>query len=462
MAFAYYSLDPVDIGVTDSIGVTTGSSLSIDCSINPTSEAQLPGCGMAECPQGCGDITAPNGIKGGCQDENGWCTCTGTTYSTYYTDVSVYSSNSSVARASWNGGVLNVTGYSAGSATITVNASLSKHQDASATVNVEVSDPAVEPDPGSGGSANTSTSTSTATSTGTSAGSSTGISSNANVGGSAVTVTAAGVPEAATVATATEEKNETVINTGDGTQVIIVQANSAVNCAEELAKVAGTEGSVTFWVGESSDKPDISWTFKGTDLDPAGNLNMDLGVLVSEKGTGSPAQLLAGARDSIVVDWTHRGALPGKATVYVRTAGRYADGTALSLYCLNDTSNRFELAQQNIVTANGYATYEMDHCSVWALSTQDLAQLTLASSSATSSSTANATSNAAVVDDIAKANTQDATGGAPWIALIVGVLAVLAAAAVAAAVFARRRRNRVIEPTDAARTDDPGDGGDAE
>jgi hypothetical protein len=133
-AWAYYSVTPVTIGLSSSsVSVSAGSSLSVSCSVTPQSEAQLPGCGMSTCPQSCGD---------GCLDANGWCQCAGTTYTTYTTQVSVSSDDPSVARASWSGGVLQITAYTAGTATLTVCATLEKHQDAYQTVTVTVSEAA--------------------------------------------------------------------------------------------------------------------------------------------------------------------------------------------------------------------------------------------------------------------------------------------------------------------------------
>jgi hypothetical protein len=426
-AWAYYSLAPVQVYLgSSSLSLTSGDSASIGCGLSIASEGQTIGCGMAECPQGCGDLTTPSGVKGGCADANGWCTCMGTAYSTYYTNVAVYSDNPGVARASYSGGVLNVVGYGAGSATLTVTASLRQHNDATAYVTVHVSDPAPS---SSGGTSGGSATSEGASVSGTAA-------SASGDPAAAVTVSPTGVPAASATVAATDEKNETVVQAADGTKALIVQANDAANCADELAQIAGTDGSCTFWTGSSSDKPDISWTFKGRDLDPAGNLNMDLDVTVSEKGTGAVADALANAKDSLVMEWKHTGALPGKATVYVRTSGKYADGTSLSLYCFDDATQKFDLVKSGVAVANGYASFDMDHCSTWVLSTDDLTAY-----SATSDG-----DGQGVVADIAKVNTEGASNGLPWAALIGGIVAACAVVAIGVAVLVRKKRAQAIEP----------------
>lgn len=464
-AFAYFSLAPVSIDFgTSYLTMDAGSSNSVYVSLNPLSERQLPGCGMSVCPEACNGMANPTtGVVGGCLNSAGWCTCAGTTYYTANTQSSVSSSNPYVARASINGSSLNIQAYSAGTTTITVYASLEKHVDNAASMTVQVNDVVNTPSSGSSESSanNSGVSASSGSEASSSSGSGSAASAGISTGSSAVTVDSAssvavsstGVPAAVTTVAASEEKNESVVEAADGTKVLIVQANSAAKCSEELAKIAGTDGSCTFWTGTSSDKPDISWTFKGRDLDPAGNLNMDLGVTVSEKGTGTVADVLSDAKDSLVMDWKHGGALPGKASVYVRTSGKYADGTSLSLYCFDDSAQRFELVKTGITTANGYASFDMDHCSTWALSADDL---TAYAASAVESG---------VEDDIAKVNTEGASNGFPWAVAVGCVVALFAVVAIVAAMQVRKKRGRAVEPdvvgADAAGRDDDSGGPDA-
>lgn len=129
-AQAYYELAPVSIDLGQAqVDVTAGSSRTIACSIDPESERQLPGCGMEECPEGCGE---------GCMNDKGWCTCAGNSYETYDTKVSVTSSAPTVASASYADGSLKVVGKAAGTAVLTITAKLAKHVDATATVKVTV------------------------------------------------------------------------------------------------------------------------------------------------------------------------------------------------------------------------------------------------------------------------------------------------------------------------------------
>ena len=437
-AWAYFSKPAVGIyfGST-SVSMTTGSSQSVGLTIDPASEQQLPGCGMSICPEACGGLVNPStGELGGCLNDAGWCTCAGTTYYTAYTKVSVSSSNPYVARASYSGGALSIQGVSAGTATITVRATLSKHVDSSASMTVKVSDPApskpsTDKPSGSGSSGSGSSSSSGSS---TSSGSGSSDSGKVTVSSSGASVVAAAAAAAEAEGKDGQEQEVVEIETEEGDKIIVVEAKDAATAKEELAKIAGTEGTCTFWSGGSMDSPSISWTFKGTDLDPNGDLSFDPGVTVTNKGTGEVAELLDEADDAIVMDFAHSGDLPAPAEVYVRASGVYEDGQALTLFVYNEDTHKFEKAQEDIKVANGYAVFTMDHCSTWALSAEDLTAFELTVEEEAEAETADV--DASTVD----IHAQD---GTPLV--IAGVVAaVVVIAIVAGVVVARRRKTAAV------------------
>lgn len=368
-ALAYFSKPAVGVYLgASSISLVSGSSNTVSVSVDMWSESQLPGCGMAECPQGCGNIATPDGVVGGCLSADGWCTCAGSSYVTAYTQLSASSSNPSVARASISGGAMTISAYSPGSATITVYSSLSKHADGATSMTVNVPEEASSNVP-----ADSSGSSASASDSGSASSSGSGSSSGA-VSVSAVGTSATAAAAAATAASASGDEQKVVeIETEDGKKVIVVKATDAATAATELGKIAGTEGTCTFWSGGTLGEPSISWTFKGTDLSASSNLSFDPNVSVSKKGTGDVAKLLAETKNAIVMDFEHSGALPATAEVYVRASGVYADGVKLNLYSYDEDSRSFTLEKEGVEVVSGYAVYSIDHCSVWALSDEDLA-----------------------------------------------------------------------------------------
>lgn len=432
VAWAYFSKSAPSISLAGGVSVASGSSTTIVCSVSPEEELQLPGCGMAECPQACDGLVRPGDSKpGGCLDANGWCTCAGTGYYTAYTSVQVSSSDPSVARASWSGGVLSIVGYRPGTATISISASLSKHEQSSASTTVTVYD-------------NTPTPDSTSSNNGPSSGGSSGASGSGSSAGGAVSVTAVGGTSATAAAAAAAEasgsENQVVeLEAEDGSKTIVVEAKDSATAAEELGKVVGTKGTVTFWSGGTLGSPSISWTFKGEDIAEGVDLNIDPTVTVSKHGTGDVSKLLADVDKAIVMDFAHSGSLPAKAEVFVRASDMFSDGDELGLYTYNEQTKKFERVQDGVKVADGYATFSIDHCSVWALSKDDLSALEMPAS-ASSDSGAGET-------DASQVNVH-AESGTPYVVAI-AVAAVVAVAAVAGAVVVRRRKAALAVDGDA-------------
>ncbi len=377
-AAAYYSFGTVSVSTgSSSLSVTAGSSAQTSLTVTPASDDQTLGCGMAKCPQVC---TSDGALDAGytCFDTNGQCTCAGRTYSTYYPETSVQSSNSAVATATVSGGTLVVTGHSAGSATITVNATLRQWESNSTTVQVQVEDPAT-PDNGANGGSNGSDAGNGAKADG---GTSQPSATTQNDGSSAKADSAASavaVPEAAKETDSRDDAlNETVVETVAG-KVYKVEKNAHLNTAEQLAKIAGTKDQLVIWSGSSSDKPDYSWTFVGSDVDvERAKTAFDPTVTISKLGTGDVSNIMKQAHDGLVMEFSHSGMLPAAASLYVKVSGTYADGAELSLFTYNEQTKRFELAQDaKVRVEGGYASFKIDHCSSWALSSDDLSTLSV-------------------------------------------------------------------------------------
>ncbi len=424
-ALAYFSKPGVGVSLgAGSVSLTTGQSTTVGISVGMWSEDQLPGCGMSACPQACGGLVNPEtGELGGCLNEAGWCTCAGTSYRPESTKIAVSSSNPSVARASEDGGVLYIDAYSAGSATLTVTASLSKHVDSYASMTVYVSDPASTPDP-------TPSNNSSSSSSGSSGGSGSGSSASGAVSVTAVGGTSATAAAAAAAEASGGENQVVELEAEDGSKTIVVEAKDSATAAEELGKVVGTKGTVTFWSGGTLGSPSISWTFKGEDIAEGADLNIDPTVTVSKHGTGDVSKLLASVDKAIVMDFAHSGSLPAKAEVFVRASDMFSDGDELGLYTYNEQTKKFERVQDGVKVSDGYATFSIDHCSVWALSKDDLSALEMPASAASGSG--------AGETDASQVNVH-AESGTPYVVAI-AVVAVVAVAAVAGVVVVRRRK----------------------
>ena len=384
-AFAYFDRGSVSVALgTQQVQVQAGETASVTVGITPASDDQTEGCGMPTCPQGCAST---------CTDENGQCRCAGTDYATYYPTAVATSSNASVAVATYEGGALTVYGKQAGEATITVRASLRQFTDAEATLTVQVSGQA------SGAQA-----------------------------GSAEFVD---VPEQAQAEQA--DKADVVEKTIMKRPVHMVRINEQCDAPAALAALAGIDGDVTFWEGDTYYQPDYSLTFKGTnytaDAVPAA---LDPSLAVSTEADGALNQPLAGLDGYLVVDFAQKGALPAQAKVFAQAKGVFADDAQLSLFSYDEAAKAFVREDAPAQMVGGYASFDVAEGKTYVVSTRDLTIEANAAVTGGSQQAGNA--------DGANASAQpQATTLLPaW--LPIAAVAVLVIAAVAIALIVRRRR----------------------
>ena len=342
-SFAYFNRGTVSLQLGQSaVSVAAGRSVSVSAAVDPIKEQQLPGCGMPECPQSCGNT--------GCLNEYGECTCGGTTYQTYYSDVKAVSGNSSVATVSYGGGMLTIRGVSAGKTTVTVTGSMRQYTSTTKTISVTVTDS------GNGG--------------GTSQGAS---------GGSTQKE-----PADAAVVTSVDEEDETVIsgeesgedgNTeenqeADGSSVIetkrgvyeIVTLDENTDVKSHLQAAADNGRFVTFQ-RKSGENVAYSWTFDGTEIQAAEDIDLD--VDITEDIPDEIRDQLKGG-DALFLDFAHEGQLPSEAEFYAGVSSVFSDGDVLSLYLLDEDGKLVPEAEE-IPVENGYVTFSLDHCSSYIL-----------------------------------------------------------------------------------------------
>lgn len=146
-SFAYIDRGDVEIGGSDSYTLKVGETAEL--SVTPYEEDHYPGCGMAECPEICGEKNCIVEVNGHTE-----CVCNGTDLVTYNAEVTAESSDSEVADVSYDGsGSVVITAKAAGEAEISVTAKFREYNDASKTVSVTVQADSSE-QPGDGGDDN--------------------------------------------------------------------------------------------------------------------------------------------------------------------------------------------------------------------------------------------------------------------------------------------------------------------
>lgn len=434
-ALAVINFGTVSVSLPGSVSLTTGSTTTVSCTVSPASHSQAPNCFTSYCPSGCGV-----GASADCTDANGQCTCYGSAYSMYYTSVNVSSSNPAVARASYSGGALSITGYSAGTSTITVSGDLRLWSSGYGSITVTVSDPApvVQEQPSPTPSTNTSTSTNTGNTNSSSGSASTGASSSGAVAG-AVSVTSSGVSSSsalASVLSATVSGDKTEVSEGAATEDVSVELAKIgeAKVSEVLGAVAGTQNQACFWTGESAEEADYLWSFSGASLSAeAAAAADDLDLTVSDVSDDAMWEPL-GDMSFIALDFACREAFPVAATFGYKVSDVFENGARVALYNYDERSGELVLVEKGIEVKNGYATFTVDHGALYVLAESDDLEGPLASEDSKADDTSEKAADAPSADET------DAT-------LPVGVIAAVAAAVVAvggacAALAVRARRKK--------------------
>ena len=411
-AFAYFNRGAVGVSLgSQSIEVAAGQTMNVTVSITPASDEQTEGCGMPKCPQGC---------SASCTDENGQCGCAGKDYKTYYPTATAISSNSSVAVATYSGNTLTVYGKQAGEATITVRASLRQFTDGQATITVKVT--------------------------------------GAADGQAAASAAFVDVPESATAAQ--EDKADVVDKTVMGRAIHMVRIEDGLDAQQHLAQLAGVDGDVTFWSGDTYYHPEYSLTFKGTECAADALFPFSAALDVTTQAEGQLYQALSGKDCFVVADFAQKGALPAAATVYAQANGAIDDDKDVALFSYDAATKSFTREDAQAAMVGGYASFTVSEGKTYVVSCRDL---TAEANTVVTGGASQANGAGSCCDPSSMGSMNSAQGSQamnsqalPPFALVIIAVIVAAAvgAGVAVAVMSRKRKAASAQDDAANKTDE--------
>lgn len=325
-ALAYYNRGGVSVeAAVTSLQVHAGKQEAVTLKVTPSSDDQTEGCGMPSCPQGCSKS---------CFDKNGQCICAGKEYKTYYPTVTATSSDPSVAVATADAGSLTVYAKQAGDTVITLRASLRQFDDATTQVKVHVEGTA------------------------------------ADAAGSPDAYTQ--IPAAAEAGATQPQQLDIVKKTIMKRPVWSVRINDAADPAARLREMAGTDGDVTFWSGDTSYHPAYSLTFCGKDYQKDAVGEVDPSMTVERDASGEFTQPLNGLDGFLVMRFAQQGAFPASAKAYVQASDVFTDDTAIDLFRYDAQTRTFSRVDADAKMSGGYATFTVKEGGAYVLSSRDL------------------------------------------------------------------------------------------
>ena len=261
------------------------------------------------------------------------------------------------------GGALTISAYSPGTATITVYGDLRLWSTGVGSVGVSVSDPAPTPTP--------NTPSDGSSDGGASKGSGSGaVSGSVSVSDAGVTATSStGRVLSALVSGGDAAKVSEGAEAASEGEVSLVRLGDTP-VSEALAAIAGTKNTVCFWSGDSLETADYLWSFAGSDLAVESVADVDLGVEDATDSQERLAEALPGVTYR-AIDFANEGAYPCPAMFGYRVSNVFANGERLALYFYDQKADSLVLVQRGVEVTEGYATFKIDHGSLWVLADDD-------------------------------------------------------------------------------------------
>ena len=374
-SYAYFERGTVGVSLgQNSVSLEQGKSISISVGVNPSESKQLAGCGMAECPQTCGE---------GCLNKDGECTCAGTDYQTYKTNVTSTSSNANVARASYSNGVLNIKALAEGTAVITVKASLRQFNEGSARVEVRVSRPVnkevvkkAEPPKQIPSVNQPKDQKSIEVSQVDKADEKTDKTKVVDLDQTQEEKETEEIVPVEQEQVETDNEAESTKDPGEKEKSVvshkgkvkIFQLEGVPVKREEFNRLLKESEIVSFEQSDPSGNPLYSFTFKGKDVVAKSDIDMTIDISNSVSG---PFKKYLKGKNPLFLSYAHSGELPGKASIYVKVADHFSNGDKLNLYYCKEDTQKTDLVERDIIVENGYVSFEIDHCSNYFLSQED-------------------------------------------------------------------------------------------
>lgn len=137
-------------------------------------------------------------------------------------------------------------------------------------------------------------------------------------------------------------------------QKVIFELENNNVISEVFQYLAGSDKDYTV-SGTASDGKEYAFTFNGLDItDPSLSFNSEISF-----ASDNNSAIKELASDAVILNFAHKGNLPGKATVQI--AVDLEDGQ-YSLYYFNDTDKKAEFVKK-VTVADGKAEFEITHCS---------------------------------------------------------------------------------------------------
>lgn len=107
-----------------------------------------------------------------------------------------------------------------------------------------------------------------------------------------------------------------------------------------------------------------SWSFDKDKIED--KIKLDFSIDFNSKNQNE-IESITGDMDKLYLSFAHHGDLPSNAKIKVDVSNKFKDKDKLYLYYYNEDKKQVEFIDNNIVVKDGYAEFELEHCSEYFL-----------------------------------------------------------------------------------------------
>ena len=145
-----------------------------------------------------------------------------------------------------------------------------------------------------------------------------------------------------------------------------------ISASHKLIKTE-TNDKVMF-IKEQDGKFMYSWSFDKKAYESKG-FEFDMSIKFKSPDKNKIEKLISKNIKKEYVSFNYHGNLPSVATIKVPIS-KFNDEDRLNIYYYDDVSNKIEAIKNNVMVKNGYATFEISHCSDYILTTSTIQNAT--------------------------------------------------------------------------------------
>lgn len=146
--------------------------------------------------------------------------------------------------------------------------------------------------------------------------------------------------------------------------------DNAVSYNNKKTKIEKTETRDYYYYSIEDYERNLSYSWQ-FEKDPNQNISVEDSLFITEDLRLSIDSNTSGAntitnrvdQKKLIISFDYHGALPLKTTVKINVSDRFKNGDSLYLYYYNPENNEIEYIMHNVEVKDGYAEFQIEHCS---------------------------------------------------------------------------------------------------